>query len=176
MSAPHVPHGGSGDAIQELAFGLLTVSDTRDREDDVSGQLMRELVSSAGHRVFAIAIVRDEPQAVRKQVLTWANDPACDVILSSGGTGLSARDCTVEAVSASFDIRIDGFGEMFRWLSFEAIGSRAMLSRATAGVVAGTPVFLLPGSPAAVRLALTRLVVPEIAHVVGELRRHGPRT
>lgn len=175
MSARQVPHGASGDVIGELAFGLLTVSDTRDRDDDASGHLMRELVSASGHSVFAIGIVPDEPQAVREQVLTWANDPACDVILSSGGTGLSARDRTVEAVSELFDMRIDGFGELFRRLSFEAIGSRAMLSRATAGVVAGTPVFLLPGSPAAVRLALTRLVLPEIAHVAGELRRHGPR-
>jgi molybdenum cofactor biosynthesis protein B len=102
-------------------------------------------------------------------------DPACHVIVSSGGTGLSARDRTVEAISDLFDVRIDGFGELFRLLSFEKIGSAAMLSRATAGVVRGTPVFLLPGSPEAVTLALTRLVLPEIAHVVGELRRHGTR-
>lgn len=173
MSARHAPHGGSSDAIGSLAFGLLTVSDTRQSDDDVSGRLMRELVSASGHGVFAAAIVPDEPPAVKEQVLTWALDTACDVIVSSGGTGLSARDRTVEAVSELFDVRIDGFGELFRVLSFEAIGSRAMLSHATAGVVRGTPVFLLPGSPAAVTLALTRLVLPEIAHVVGELRRHG---
>jgi len=132
---------------------------------------MRELVSASGHRVYATAIVPDEPPTVREQVLAWALDPACEVIISSGGTGLSERDRTVEAVSELFDVRIDGFGELFRWLSFEAIGSRAMLSRATAGVVGGTPVFLLPGSPAAVTLGLTRLVLPEVAHVVGELRR-----
>jgi molybdenum cofactor biosynthesis protein B len=175
MSARHTPHGCPGDSIGDLAFGLLTVSDTRQSDDDVSGRLLRELVSASGHRVFAVAIVPDEPPTVREQVLTWALDPACDVILSSGGTGLSARDRTVEAVSELFDVRIDGFGELFRLLSFEAIGSRAMLSRATAGVVGGTPVFLLPGSPEAVTLALTRLVLPEIAHVVGELRRHGRR-
>jgi len=171
MSARHAPHGGSSDALLGLAFGLLTVSDTRLSDDDVSGRLMRELVSNAGHRVFATAIVPDEPPTVTEQVLAWALDPTCDAILSSGGTGLSARDRTVEAVSELFDIRIDGFGELFRLLSFEAIGSRAMLSRAAAGVVRGTPVFLLPGSPAAVTLGLTRLVVPEAAHVVGELRR-----
>jgi molybdenum cofactor biosynthesis protein B len=134
---------------------------------------MRELVSTSGHRVFATAIVPDEPARVREQVLLWASDSACDVIVSSGGTGLSARDRTVEALTALFEVRIDGFGELFRLLSFETIGSRAMLSRATAGVVSGTPVFLLPGSPAALTLGLTRLVLPEIAHVVGELRRHG---
>ncbi len=132
---------------------------------------MRELVSASGHRVFATAIVPDEPPNVREQVLDWALDPACDVIVSSGGTGLSARDRTVEAVSELFDVRIDGFGELFRVLSFEMIGSRAMLSRATAGVVRGTPVFLLPGSPAAVTLGLTRLVLPEVAHAVGEIQR-----
>ena len=172
MSARHASHGGSSDAVLGLAFGLLTVSDTRRSDDDVSGRLMRELVSDSGHRVFATAIVPDEPPEVREQVLDWALDPACDVIVSSGGTGLSARDRTVEAVSGLFDVRIDGFGELFRLLSFEAIGSRAMLSRATAGVVRGTPIFLLPGSPAAVTLGLTRLVLPEIAHVVGELNRH----
>jgi len=175
MSARRAPHGGSCEALRGLAFGILTVSDTRQSDDDVSGRLMRELVSQSGHHVFAAAIVPDEPPTVREQVLGWALDPACDVILSSGGTGLSARDRTVEAVSELFDIRIDGFGELFRLLSFEDVGSRAMLSRATAGVVQSTPVFLLPGSPAAVTLALTRLVLPEIAHVVGELRRHGRR-
>jgi molybdenum cofactor biosynthesis protein B len=168
-------HGGAGDAVGHLAFALLTVSDTRTDADDVSGSLMRQLVTASGHSAAASAIVPDEPTIVRERVLAFALDPACDVILCTGGTGLSARDRTVEAVFDVFDVRIDGFGELFRLLSFETIGSRAMLSRAAAGVVRGKPVFLLPGSPEAVRLALTRLVLPEIAHVVGELRRHGPR-
>jgi molybdenum cofactor biosynthesis protein B len=175
MSVRHAPHAGSGDSIGALAFGLLTVSDTRISGNDVSGRLLREFVVASGNCVHATAIVPDDSAAVHDQVLAWALDPACEVILSSGGTGLSARDRTVEAVSDLFDVRIDGFGELFRMLSFEKIGSAAMLSRAVAGVVRGTPVFLLPGSPEAVTLALTRLVLPEIAHVVGELRRHGPR-
>jgi len=175
MSARHAPHAGSGDATGALAFGLLTISDTRSSGNDVSGRTLRDLVVASGNGVHATAIVPDDSAAVRDRVLAWALDPACDVILSSGGTGLSARDRTVEAVSDLFDVRIDGFGELFRMLSFEKIGSAAMLSRAVAGVVRGTPVFLLPGSPEAVTLALTRLVLPEIAHVVGELRRHGPR-
>ena len=154
-----------------LAFGLLTVSDTRTAANDDSGRVLRELVTAAGHGVHAAAIVRDEPPAVRQQVLTWAGDPGCDVIVSTGGTGLSARDHTVEAVASLFDVRIDGFGELFRLLTFQEIGSPAMLSRATAGVVRGTPLFLLPGSPAAVTLAMNRLVLPEIAHVVAELAR-----
>ncbi len=171
MNAHRTPHAGPGDATLGLAFGLLTVSDTRGSGDDVSGRVMRELVSASGHRVHHTAIVPDDPTAVRDQVAAWALDPSCDVVVTSGGTGLSARDRTVEAVAALFDIRIDGFGELFRLLSFEEIGSAAMLSRAAAGVVRGTPIFLLPGSPKAVTLAMTRLVLPEIAHVVGELRR-----
>lgn len=162
----HEPPG-----LAPLAFGLLTVSDTRTAADDTSGAILRELVAAAGHRVHAAAIVRDEPLAVRGQVLAWADDPGCEVIVTTGGTGLSGRDRTVEAVSGLFDVKIDGFGELFRLLSFQEIGSRAMLSRAAAGVVLGTPVFLLPGSSGAVTLALTRLVLPEIAHVVSELRR-----
>lgn len=175
MTNRDAPHNHPTERLSDLAFGLLTVSDTRRNENDVSGRRMRELVSAAGHRVFATAIVRDEPADVATQVLAWATDPGCDAIVSSGGTGLSVRDRTVEAVSELFDIRIDGFGELFRRLSFEEIGSRAMLSRATAGVVRGTPVFVLPGSPAAVTLGLTRIILPEVAHVLGELRRQLPR-
>jgi molybdenum cofactor biosynthesis protein B len=171
MTAPETSHAGHRGAIGSLAFGLLTVSDTRGSGDDVSGAVMRELVVAAGHTVRHTAIVPDDPAAVRDRVLAWALDASCDVVVSSGGTGLSARDRTVEAVGALFETRIDGFGELFRLLSFEEIGSAAMLSRAAAGVVRGTPVFMLPGSPKAVSLALTRLVLPEIAHVVGELRR-----
>jgi molybdenum cofactor biosynthesis protein B len=171
MSAGHTPHSGSGHPIGDLRFGLLTISDTRGSADDVSGTVLRELVLGAGHRVHRTRIVPDDKAAVRDLVLQWALDPACDVIVATGGTGLSARDRTVEAVAALFDVKIDGFGELFRMLSFEEIGSAAMLSRAQAGVLRGKPVFLLPGSPAAVRLALTRLVLPEIGHVVGELRR-----
>lgn len=158
-----------------LAFGLLTVSDTRTVSDDVSGALMRELVTGEGHRVLAAAIVPDEPALVRDRVLAWAADPAVEAIVTSGGTGLSARDRTVEAVSSLFDVKIEGFGELFRKLSFDEIGSRAMHSRAEAGIARGTPVFLLPGSPNAVRLALTRLILPEISHLISELRRHGTR-
>ena len=173
MTERRALHASRPGAKAVLRFALLTISDTRSPDDDLSGRTMRQLVSGSGHLVHAALIVRDEPEAVREQVLAWASDPACDVIVSSGGTGLSARDRTVEAVSGLFELRIDGFGELFRQLSFQEIGSMAMLSRAAAGVVRGTPVFLLPGSPAAVTLALERLVLPAAAHVVGELRRHG---
>ncbi|HEX4825227.1 MAG TPA: MogA/MoaB family molybdenum cofactor biosynthesis protein [Candidatus Polarisedimenticolaceae bacterium] len=154
-----------------LAFGLLTVSDTRTAADDVSGAAMRDLVAGAGHRVYATAIVRDEPDDVRRTIASWSSDPGCDAVVSSGGTGFSGRDRTVEAVAGLFERTIDGFGELFRMLSFHEVGSAAMMSRACAGIVNGTPVFVLPGSPRAVALGLSRLVLPEIGHVVRELRR-----
>jgi molybdenum cofactor biosynthesis protein B len=173
LSVPPEPHR-HGDASTPLAFGLLTVSDTRNAADDVSGPTMAALVRAAGHSIFKSEILPDEPQEVRDCVLAWALDPSCHAIVSSGGTGLSSRDRTVEALSELFDVTIAGFGELFRMLSFQEIGAAAMLSRAHAGVVRGTPVFVLPGSPAAVTLGLTQLVLPEIGHVVRELRRHGP--
>ena len=158
-----------------FGFALLTVSDTRREDTDTAGAAMRELVRAAGHRVHATAIVPDEPARVRERVLGWAAEDGCDAIVTSGGTGLSARDRTVEAIVGAFDARIEGFGELFRMLSFREIGSAAILTRATAGVISGRPVFLLPGSPHAVRLALASLVLPEIGHVLFELRRQGGR-
>jgi molybdopterin adenylyltransferase len=158
-----------------FGFALLTVSDTRREQDDASGAAMRALVEGAGHRIHATAIVPDEPARVREHVLAWAAQDGCDVIVTSGGTGLSARDRTVEAIAGDFEAHIEGFGELFRMLSFREIGSAAILTRATAGVISGRPVFLLPGSPHAVRLALTSLVLPEIGHVLFELRRQGRR-
>lgn len=174
MTAPPGDHAGAGQGA--VAFGLLTVSDTRTAGDDTSGETMRALVASSGHRVHETAIVRDEPSEVVARILAWAADPACDAVVTSGGTGFSARDRTADAVSKLIDLPIAGFGELFRMLSFQEIGPAAMLSRAGAGVVRGTPVFVLPGSPKAVSLAMTRLILPEIGHLLRELRRHGPRT
>jgi molybdenum cofactor biosynthesis protein B len=172
MSGHRTPHDSARSA-RAVGFALLTVSDTRRGDDDVSGPTMSGLVSAAGHRVHKAAIVRDDQDDVREIVLAWALDPDCDVIVTSGGTGLSPRDQTIEAVSELFDIRIDGFGELFRHLSFQQIGPAAMLSRAEAGLVRGTPVFLLPGSPAAVTLGLEKLVLPEIRHLVDQARGRG---
>ena len=159
--------------MSPFGFGLLTVSDTRREDDDASGRILRELVTEAGHAVRVAAIVPDEPDAVRQRIEAWVADPSCDAIVSSGGTGFSPRDRTVETVGALFSTRIEGFGEIFRMLSFEDVGSAAMLSRASAGLVGETPVFLLPGSPRAVRLGMSRLILPEIGHLLGEIRRRG---
>ena len=166
---------GAPERAHALAFGVLSISDTRTEADDLSGRSLGELVVGAGHRIHARAIVPDEPPRIREVIAAWAADRACDAVVATGGTGLSPRDRTLEAVGALFDPVIPGFGELFRALSFQEIGSAAMLSRAAAGVIGGTPVFLLPGSPKAVALAMERLVLPEIGHVVAELRRSGAR-
>jgi molybdenum cofactor biosynthesis protein B len=148
---------------------VLTISDTRAHETDVSGRAIVELLEGAGHVVAKRQILRDEPMDVRNAVLS--NVGGVDAIITTGGTGITSRDGTYEAVSGIFEKHLDGFGELFRYLSFEEIGSAAMMSRAAAGVARGTAIFLLPGSEHAVRLGMTKLILPELGHVVRELRR-----
>jgi len=150
---------------------VLTVSDTRTEATDTSGQAARELCAAAGHDVVGYRILRDEPAEVRGLVAELCASGAVDAILVNGGTGLSRRDSTYEALAGLLEKQLDGFGELFRALSFPAIGPAAMLSRATAGVHAGVVVFATPGSTAAVRLALEQLILPELGHVVAEARR-----
>lgn len=152
---------------------VLTVSDSRSLANDVSGSLSVELLEAAGHAVSHRALVPDEPEIVRARIEAWLADPGCDGVVVNGGTGIAARDRTYEAVSALIERRLDGFGELFRSLSFAEIGSAAMMSRAVGGVARGRFVFSLPGSPKAVRLALERLIVPELGHLLGELGRGG---
>lgn len=154
---------------------VLTVSDTRTLADDTSGQAIAVLLEAAGHTVSARKTVRDEPAEVERILRNEiANGPA-RVFITTGGTGISKRDSTYEAVTEILEKRLDGFGELFRHLSFEAIGPAAMLSRATAGVVSGRVIFMLPGSEHAVRLAMEKLILPELGHIVRELTRHEGR-
>ena len=148
---------------------VLTISDTRANETDVSGRAIVELLEGAGHIVAKRQILRDEPMDVRDAVL--ANVGGVDAIITTGGTGITSRDSTYEAVEGILEKYLDGFGELFRYLSFQEIGSAAMMTRATAGVARGTAIFLLPGSEHAVRLGMTKLILPELGHVVRELRR-----
>jgi molybdenum cofactor biosynthesis protein B len=150
---------------------VLTVSDTRTHETDTGGRAIRELLVGAGHAISGHAIVRDEPVDVAALVRARVDDPATHAIITTGGTGISSRDATYEAVHALLDKQLDGFGELFRMLSFHEIGPAAMMSRATAGSIGRTAVFVLPGSLAAVRLAMEKLIVPELAHVVQQLRK-----
>ena len=150
---------------------VLTISDTRTEATDTSGAAIVSLLEGAGHTVAGRKIVKDDPTAIRGVVSYAAKAGTHDVVITTGGTGLSARDGTYEALAALFERRMDGFGELFRALSYQQIGSAAMLSRATAGVIGRCAVFVLPGSENAVRLAMEKLILPEVGHVVRELRR-----
>ena len=165
------PREHKATAPTSVACYVLTVSDTKTPETDTSGALIRELLTAAGHRVTGSAIVRDEPVEVARLVRAACADPAVHAVILTGGTGITSRDSTFEAVEALLDKRLPGFGELFRMLSFQEIGPAAMLSRAQLGVHARRIVVSLPGSPNACRLALDRLLVPELAHLVREVTR-----
>jgi molybdenum cofactor biosynthesis protein B len=154
-----------------VACFVLTVSDTRTAGTDTSGQAIAELLQQAGHTITGRDAVRDEPDFVAALVKAEIARGQARVIITTGGTGIARRDSTYEALVSMFDKRLDGFGELFRMLSFEEIGAAAMLSRATAGVAGECAIFLLPGSEHAVRLAMTRLILPELGHIVRELTR-----
>ena len=148
---------------------VLTVSDTRTTETDTSGALIRELLARDGHLVIDQRIVRDEPSLIRAVLGEWAERGEVQAILTNGGTGIAARDTTYDTVASLLEKRLDGFGELFRMLSYEEIGAAAMLSRAVAGVYRGRLVVAMPGSRNAVRLAMTKLIAPELGHLVYEI-------
>ena len=150
---------------------VLTVSDTRTDENDTGGRLLRELLAGGGHEVVGHAFVPDEPVTLRGAIGEQLDAEAVQVVITTGGTGISRRDGTYEVVSALIDKRIDGFGELFRALSFEEIGPSSMLSRACAGTSRGKILISLPGSKNAVRLGMTKLVPPELGHLVREVTR-----
>ena len=150
---------------------VVTVSDTRTEETDTGGRAIVELLTNAGHDVVGRTIVKDDAELLRDCIGRQLANPAVQAIITTGGTGITSRDCTYEAVSAMLWKRIDGFGEIFRTLSYEQIGPAAMMSRAVAGTIAGRIVVSLPGSEAAVRLALEKLLVPELGHLVREATR-----
>ena len=170
-AAGDAPHQHRAYAPRSVACAVLTVSDSRTLEDDTSGDLIREELEKAGHAVVERSIVPDEAEQVRRAVLRGIERADVDAVLVTGGTGISPRDVTPEAVGPLLDKRLDGFGELFRMLSFEQIGAAAVLSRALAGTAGRTIVYVMPGSRGAVSLALERLIVPELAHAVGQLRR-----
>jgi molybdopterin adenylyltransferase len=150
---------------------VLTVSDTRTEANDTGGQAVRELLERAGHSVSGHTIVKDDASQVAAIVRKQLADAATQVIITTGGTGISARDTTYEALTGLFEKRLDGFGELFRMISYRDIGSAAMMSRATAGTVGRKAIFVLPGSPAAVRLAMEKLIVPELGHIMQQLSK-----
>jgi molybdenum cofactor biosynthesis protein B len=165
-------HRAEGDARPPVRCALLTVSDSRTVETDAAGALMRQLVEGAGHTVADYALLKNDEAKVRDQVRAWLTQGDVDAVLITGGTGLGSKDRTIEAVRPLLEKELPGFGEIFRVLSFqEQVGTAAILSRALAGSAKGTFIVSLPGSKAAVELALTRIVLPELRHLVRELRR-----
>jgi molybdopterin adenylyltransferase len=159
-------------AISSVRCKIITVSDTRNKETDKSGQLMKELLEGAGHKIIDYVIVKDKADSISSEVLKGCENGQIDVVLTNGGTGIAKRDVTIETVRRLFEKEISGFGELFRLLSYqEDIGSAAILSRAIAGVINDKAVFSTPGSTGAVRLAMNKLILPELGHVVKELQK-----
>lgn len=158
-------------APQALRCAVITVSDTRTLETDTGGQAVIERLTAAGHQVEAREIIPDEPQRMGELLRRFTRSGDLDAVLLTGGTGLSSRDQTYETVTSLLTKALPGYGELFRMLSFQEIGPAAMLSRATGGLIGKTVVLTMPGSPAGVRLAMEKLIVPELAHLVREARR-----
>jgi molybdenum cofactor biosynthesis protein B len=150
---------------------VLTVSDTRNAQTDTGGRAIVDLLTSAGHHVVAKTIIKDEPLQVAERVRRGADAGDVDVIITTGGTGITSRDSTFEAIDGLLEKRLPGFGELFRMLSYQDIGSAAMMSRACAGTLGKVVVVALPGSESAVRLAMTKLLIPELGHLVQQARK-----
>ena len=157
---------------ERVRVAVLTISDTRTPETDTGGNAIVELMREAGHEVSRREIVEDDAPRIEVVLQGFLADASVDAVITTGGTGISARDTTYEVVSRLIDKKLDGFGELFRMLSYEEIGAAAILSRAVAGSSGSKFVACLPGSTNAVRLAMEKLLVPEIPHVVFELRKH----
>jgi molybdenum cofactor biosynthesis protein B len=165
-------HKHKESAPDTVRVAILTISDTRTPETDTGGDVAEELLVSAGQEVVGRRIVRDEVSGIRNSLIDLLARSDVDAVIATGGTGISARDTTYEVVERMIEKRLDGFGEIFRMLSYEEIGSAAIMSRALAGSVGSKFVASLPGSRNAVRLAVEKLLVPELSHVVFELRKH----
>ncbi len=165
----HLEHKAA--APSSVRCYVLTVSDTRTEDTDTGGRAIIDLLRAEGHQVTGRRIVRDEPEMIRATIREQLSNSETQVVIATGGTGVSQRDSTFETIDAMLDKRLDGFGELFRMLSYHEIGAAAMLSRASAGTSHGKVVFSLPGSEDAVRLAMTKLILPELGHLLREVSR-----
>jgi molybdenum cofactor biosynthesis protein B len=154
-----------------VTCAVVTVSDTRIPETDKSGQIIQQLLVGANHVVLAYAIIKDEPTQIQQQIQRLSESANLDVVIFNGGTGIAPRDTTYDAIEKLLEKILPGFGELFRFLSYQEIGSRAIASRAVAGVYQNKLIFSLPGSSNAVRLGMEKLILPEIAHLVSQMRK-----
>jgi len=166
----HTKHEASAPAVS-VGCALITTTDSRDESEDVSGSVARGILEGAGHRIVFYGLVPNDREKIRSLVGSLLSRDDVRLIVTTGGTGLGTKDVTVDAIADLLDKRIEGFGILFQMLSYEQIGSAGMLSRALGGVASGKLLFCLPGSPAAVELALQRLIVPQIPHMIWELDR-----
>ena len=164
----HQPHPDT--ANMTVSCAVITVSDTRSPETDRSGQMIKQLLLDAGHTVGAYTIVKDEPAQIQAQMNVLSQRSDLDAVIFNGGTGIASRDSTYDAIESLLEKTLPGFGELFRWLSYQEIGSRAIASRAIAGIYQSKLVFSLPGSTNAVQLAVQKLILPELVHLVTQLR------
>lgn len=165
----HITHKAQG--TLSLGCVVITCSDSRTRDTDTSGKLICHLLKSQGHTIVDYQILKDEPADITKHLQQTIQQATSHIVIINGGTGISRRDSTFEAVDGFLEKRLDGFGELFRYLSYKDIGSAAMLSRATAGIRGQHVIFSIPGSQGAVRLAMEKLILPEMGHLVGELNK-----
>jgi molybdenum cofactor biosynthesis protein B len=154
-----------------VGCAVLTVSSSRTEYNDDSGRIIREKLLQSRHRVLFYEVVEDDSRVISTTLRGWLKNPEVQVIVTSGGTGISRKDVTIEAIVPLLEKEFTGFGELFRWLSYQEIGSASMISRAAAGVVRARVLFCLPGSPSACDLAMDKLIIPELAHLVWEANR-----
>jgi molybdenum cofactor biosynthesis protein B len=166
----HIQHQSTAATIRARC-AVITLSDTRTPETDTSGRRIIDLLTAAGHTAEKYHVMKDDPALLQPVLENLLAGGAVDVVLTTGGTGISRRDATIAVVESLLDQPLPGFGELFRMLSWQEIGSSAMLSRAIGGIAGGKPVFAMPGSTAAAELAMTKLILPEIGHLLGELRK-----
>ncbi len=158
-------------ALHSVNCAVLIISDSRTERDDESGGLVKRRLGESGHRVMAYAILKNDAGAIKKKIEELLGQDELQVIIVSGGTGVSHRDVTIDTVEPMLEKKLDGFGELFRLLTYQEIGTGSIMSRATAGVVKGKVILCLPGSVGAVTLAMDRIILPEIGHLVREATR-----
>jgi len=164
-------HEHKSHAPKSIGCMVITCSDTRTPDTDTSGHRIMHMLKDAGHSVVAYHLVKDEPAKIKTKIKSAVADKKVQAIIINGGTGISRRDSTFEAVDAMLEKRLVGFGEIFRYLTYQDIGSPAIMSRATAGIIKGRVLFSTPGSESAVRLAMEKLILPELGHLVKELTK-----
>ena len=158
-------------APKSVNCSVVVISDSRTEQNDESGKLIMQLLKSNGHKVLSYCILKNDADSIRKKIDELLNEKSLQVIINSGGTGISHRDITIEAISPTLEKKIDGFGELFRFLTYQQIGTASIMSRAMAGIVKGKVIICLPGSVKAVNLAVESIILPEIGHLVREATR-----